>query len=62
MDKYDHQSYLGDALNGGHTNVGGIAIGPGSNANGGGDALLGGTTHPGCSIALGVQCFNMPGR
>ncbi|HYT46235.1 MAG TPA: hypothetical protein VEP90_28155 [Methylomirabilota bacterium] len=41
---------------------GGFAIGPGSQANGGGVALNGGDTHPGCNIALGVQCFNMPGR
>jgi hypothetical protein len=33
----------------------------GNNANGGGVALNGGQTHPGCNIAIGHQCFNKPG-
>jgi hypothetical protein len=55
---------------------GGFAIGPGSEANGGGVALNGGITndmsggialngghdHHGCSIAIGSQCLNQPGR
>lgn len=40
----------------------GFAIGPGSDANGGGVALDGGQTHPGCNAAIGNQCFNMPKR
>jgi hypothetical protein len=42
--------------------TGAIALGAGSEANGGGDALNGCHTHPGCDIAVGPQCFNEPGR
>jgi len=41
---------------------GGFAIGAGSEANGGGVALNGGHDHPDCSIAIGPQCINQPGR
>ena len=54
---------------------GGFAIGAGSDANGGGVALNGGNTndmssgvalnggqdHQGCNVAIGSQCFNVPG-
>jgi hypothetical protein len=33
-------------------------VGQGSNANNGGVALRGGTTSPGCTIAIGSKCFN----
>jgi hypothetical protein len=64
----------GSKANGANGHNGGFAIGAGSQANGGGVALNGGDTngggvalnggdtHPGCNIALGSQCFNMPGR
>jgi hypothetical protein len=42
-------------------NGGGVALN-GGDTNGGGVALNGGDTHPGCNIAIGTQCFNMPGR
>jgi hypothetical protein len=55
---------------------GGVAVGAGSDANGegvalnggntndmsGGVALNGGQDHPGCNVAIGSQCFNVPGR
>jgi hypothetical protein len=34
-----------------------IILGPGSDADGGGIVEDGGHTHPGCSVAIGTQCF-----
>ena len=52
----------GSHANGANGHKGGIAIGAGSHAIGGAVALNGGDTHPGCNVAIGHQCFNMPGR
>jgi hypothetical protein len=55
---------------------GGFAVGPRNSADGGGVALNDGNTndmsggialnggqdHPGCNIAIGTKCFNLPGR
>jgi hypothetical protein len=62
--------------NGANGQKGGLAIGVGSIANGGGIALNGGSTndisggialnggqnHSDCNIAIGTQCFNVQGR
>ena len=62
--------------NGANGQKGGLAIGVGSIANGGGLALNGGNTngivggialnggqvHTSCNVAIGSQCFNVPGR
>jgi hypothetical protein len=34
-----------------------VAVGKGSNANGGGLAVNGGTTNSGCSVADGSRCI-----
>ena len=66
----------GSEANGANGHNGGVAVGTGSDANGGGLALDGGNTnvmrsgialnggqdHPGCNVAIGSQCFNVPGR
>jgi hypothetical protein len=52
----------GSVANGEDGHRGGLAIGAGSDANGGGVALDGGGTHPGCNIAIDHDCFNQPGR
>jgi hypothetical protein len=48
---------------GSDANGGGVALNSG-NTNGmsGGIALNGGQDHQGCNVAIGAQCFNVPGR
>jgi hypothetical protein len=47
----------GSQADGANGHNGGMALGPGSDADGGGIAEDGGHTHPGCSVAIGSQCY-----
>jgi hypothetical protein len=47
----------GSEADGANGHNGRMALGPGSDADGGGIAEDGGHIHPGCNIAICSQCF-----
>ena len=61
--KFDHNICSRNLTISNTLGLGGVASNGGNtNDISGGIALNGGQDYPGCNVAVGSQCFNVPGR